>query len=78
MPKQHNGYTLFCKSQRTAIKEFLPEKTTTEITSMLANTWRSLDFEEKAKFKSEAEQCRINFSKRDKMSRQEEVKNKTS
>lgn len=58
MAKWHNSFTLFCDTHRKYLINNYPEKGASEITSILAFMWRSMEETEKQKFKIAAEKSR--------------------
>ena len=48
--KAANSYLLFCKERRTALHAQNPDKTSREITKILAEEWKNLSADEKNKY----------------------------
>ena len=47
MPKPVNSFFLYCKENRSKVKTQFPNLSNSDITSLLAESWRNLDTEEK-------------------------------
>lgn len=47
MAKRYNSFVLFCKQHREHYKMIFPDKSNSEITTMLSSLWKSLDQNEK-------------------------------
>ena len=58
MPKPANCFFLFCLENRTSFLEEYPSATNSEITSLLAKTWRSLSPAEKALYQNTSKKLR--------------------
>ena len=48
--KAANSYLLFCKEKRTALHAQFPDKSSREITKLLAEEWKNLSTDEKNKY----------------------------
>lgn len=58
MTKWLNSFTLFCDSHRKQVRVSHPEKTPSEITSMLATMWKLIPENEKLLYKIAAKKSR--------------------
>ena len=50
MSKRYNSFVLFCKDQREHHKMLFPDKTNSEIKSMLCSKWKNLNQAEKQQY----------------------------
>ena len=53
-----NSFVLFCKDYRKSLLSHNPDKSNSEITSILGYMWRNLDFETKQKYKRTSSEMR--------------------
>ena len=62
MPK-YNSFILFCSYQRDYYKIMFPDRNNSELTGLLAQTWRTLTEEEKSLYAEEAKALNLQHQK---------------